>query len=155
MASGKSKRVTVGVVGVVLLAVASAFALNIPGFGKYQAAKDVNGVVTIPTAKVADGKAHFYRYNDGGKEIAFVVVKGSDGSYRTAFDACDSCFRAKKGYEQKGNMLECQNCRRQFAIDRIGPHEVGGCNPSYLPSRTDGKGIVISTADLKTGARFF
>ena len=157
MVSSNSKRMVAvaGIVGALLVAVVSAFALNIPGLGKYESTKPVNGVVTIPVTKVSDGKAHYYRFEDGGKDIAFVVVKGSDGNYRTAFDACDSCFRAKKGYEQKGSVLVCKNCNRQFAIDRIGPHEVGGCNPSYLPSKASGNGITITTADLKAGARYF
>jgi uncharacterized membrane protein len=157
MKSGNSKRLVVvtAVVGAILVAVVSAFALNIPGFGKYQATKTVNGVVTIPVAKVSDGKAHYYQFEDGGKNIAFVVVKASDGLYRTAFDACDSCFRAKKGYEQKGDMLVCQNCNKQFAISRIAAHEVGGCNPSFLPSQASANSIIITAADLKTGARYF
>jgi len=157
MVSRKWKR-SVGVaaiVGALLVAVVSAFALNIPGFGKFQSVKAVNGSVTIPLTKVSDGKAHYYHFEDGGKEIAFVVVKGSDGAYRTAFDACDSCFSAKKGYEQKGSVLVCKNCNRQFAIDRIGPHEVGGCNPSYLPSKASANSITFSTGDLKAGARYF
>ena len=157
MVSINSKR-TVGVaaiVGALLVAAVSAFAFNFPGLGKQQSAKAVNGVVTLPLAKVSDGKAHYYRFADGGKDIAFVVVKGSDGKYRTAFDACDSCFREKKGYEQKGSVLVCKNCNRQFAIDRIGPHEVGGCNPSYLPSKASATGITITAADLKAGARYF
>lgn len=157
MVSGKSKQF-VGVAAIVsalLVAAVSAFALNIPGFGKYQSVKAVNGSVTIPLANVADGKAHYYHFEDGGKDIAFVVVKGSDGAYRTAFDACDACFREKKGYEQKGRVLVCKNCNRQFAIDRIGPHEVGGCNPSYLPSKTSTTSITFTVADLKSGARYF
>ena len=157
MVSGKSKRIVTvaGIVGALLIAVVSAFAINIPGLGRYQSVKAVNGSVTIPLTKVADGKAHYYSFEDGGKDIAFVVVQGSDGGYRTAFDACDSCFRAKKGYEQNGGMLVCKNCNRQFAIDRIGPHEVGGCNPSYLPRKTSATSITFTAADLKAGARYF
>jgi len=157
MVSINSKRIVgvAAIVGALLVAVVSAFALNIPGLGKYQSVKAVNGSVTIPLAKVSDGKAHYYHFEDGGKDIAFVVVKGSDGAYRTAFDACDSCFREKKGYEQKGSVLVCKNCNRQFAIDRIGPHEVGGCNPSYLPSKASATSITFTTADLKAGARYF
>ena len=157
MVSSKSKRIVgvAAIVGALLVAVVSAFALNIPGLGKYQSVKAVNGSVTIPLAKVADGKAHYYRFEDGGKDIAFIVVKASASNYRTSFDACDSCFREKKGYEQKGDVLVCKNCNRQFAIDRIGPHQVGGCNPSYLPSQVKGNSIAFTTVDLKVGARYF
>ena len=135
-----------------MIGAVSVFAFSL---GKYEKIKATGGAVSIPLTKVADGKAHFYRFEDGSKEIAFVVVKASDGSYKTAFDACDSCFGAKKGYEQKGDVLVCKNCNKQFAINRIGPHEVGGCNPSYLPSQTSGNSITITAADLKTGTRYF
>jgi uncharacterized membrane protein len=135
-----------------LVGAASVFAFSL---GKYEKVKATGGVVSIPLPKVADGKAHYYRFENDGKQIDFIVVKASDGSYRTAFDACDTCYDAKKGYEQNGNVLVCKNCKRQFAINRIGPHEVGGCNPSYLPSQTKGNIITITTADLKAGARYF
>lgn len=142
---------TVAVIGSLLVA-AGAFAFS---FGKYEKVKVSGGVVSVPLAKLGDGKTHYFRFEDGGKEIDFLVVKASDGSYRAAFNACDVCFHAKKGYEQKGDMLVCQNCNRQFAINRIGPHEVGGCNPSYLPSQIRGNNLTFATASLKAGTRFF
>ncbi len=142
--------------GAVLLAgVGIVCALTIPGFGKGEKVKPVNGAVTIALAKVADGRAHYFHLNDSGKEIVFFVVRAADGSVRTAFDACDVCYREKKGYEQQGSFMLCRNCKKKFAIDRIGPHEVGGCNPSYLASRLAGDNVVISVADIKGGSRFF
>lgn len=49
----------------------------------------------------------------------------------------------------------CKQCNRKFDTNRIGPHAVGGCNPSYLPSRQAGGNVIISVADLKAGARYF
>ena len=157
MKSGNSRRIAwvMVVMAGLLIGAVSVFALNIPGFGKCQKVKAVNGLVSIPLSKVDDGKAHYYRFEDSGKEIDFVVIKAADGRYRTAFDACDSCFAAKKGYEQKGDVLVCKNCNQKFAINRIGPHAVGGCNPSYLPSQTNASNITITTSDLKAGARYF
>ena len=140
------------VIGVLLAAAVSAFAFS---FGKYEKVKVNGNVVSLPMAKVSDGKAHFYRIEDGGKEITFFVVKAADGGFRTAFDACEVCYREKKGYEQKGDAVVCKNCNKQFAISRIGPHENGGCNPSYLPHTQAGGNIVINLTDLKAGARFF
>lgn len=138
-----------------LIGVGVAFALNIPGLGKGEKAKPVNGAVTIPLAKVSDGKAHFYRFADGGKDIGFFMVKGSDGALHTAFDACDVCFQEKKGYEQQGDFMICKNCNKKFAVVRIGPHAIGGCNPSYLPHTEAGGNAVVRVEDLKAGARFF
>lgn len=157
MATGKKGLKNGVMIGcaVVVAGVAAALAFTIPGFGKYQTVKPVNGAVTVPVAKVSDGSAHFYRYSDGGKEINFFIVKGSDGVLHTAFDACDVCFREKKGYQQAGDAMQCKNCNQKFSVTRIGMASGGGCNPSYLSARVDGKNVTISVADLRTGARFF
>lgn len=143
-------------VAVALLAgVATVFALNFPGMSGVEKVKAVNGTVAIPLAKVSDGSAHFYRYTDGGKEIKFFVVKGSDGQIHTAFDACDVCFRDKKGYVQDGDSMLCKNCGKKFQTNRIGPHAIGGCNPSYLPAASDGRNVIVKASDLQQGVRYF
>ncbi len=138
-----------------LIGVGAVCAFTIPGLGKSEKVKPANGVVTLPLAKVSDGKAHFYRFADGGKEIGFFVVKGTDGGIHTAFDSCDVCFREKKGYVKQGDYMVCKNCNKKFAITMIGPHTIGGCNPSYLEHAEVGGNIVIKVADLRGGARFF
>ncbi len=138
-----------------LIGVGAVCAFTIPGLGKADKVKPVNGVVVVSLAKVSDGKAHFYRVADGGKEIGFFVAKGPDGAIHTAFDACDVCFREKKGYVQQGDNMVCKNCNKKFAITMIGPHTVGGCNPSYLEHAETGGNVVIKVADLKDGVRFF
>lgn len=154
MATNRTKSALLaGIVTVALLVGAvSVFAFSL---GKYEKVKVSNGTVTLPVAKLADGKAHFYKIEDSGKEITFFAVMASDGSYRTAFDACDSCFRAKKGYEQQGDKLNCNNCNQKFAINRLGPNATGGCNPGYLPHQVKGNTLSIKADDLKDGARYF
>jgi uncharacterized membrane protein len=140
------------VIMIVMISTASVFAFTL---GKYEKVKSNGNVVTIPLAKVSDGKTHFYKYEDGGKEIAFFAVKASDGSIKTAFDACDACYRDKKGYEQQGDKMNCKNCNQKFAINRLGPNATGGCNPGYLPHQVSGSTISIKTSDLKAGAKYF
>src|ERR1035437_9406213 len=154
MVTKRMKQVVLaGIVTVALLVGAvSVFAFS---FGKYEKVKENNGTITLPVAKLADGKARFYKFDDGGKEIAFFAVKASDGSVRTAFDACDSCYRSKKGYEQQGDKMNCKNCNQKFAINRLGPNANGGCKPGYLPHQLNGPTISISVNDLKGGARYF
>lgn len=120
-----------------------------------ETAKIDGGVVTIPAAKLSDGQAKFYKYADNGKEISYFVAKASDGSYKAAFNACDSCYREKKGYEQQGSVMNCINCNQKFAIDRLGPNATGGCNPGYLPIEVKGDVIAISESTLKEGAKYF
>jgi len=142
-----------GVVVVALLVGAvSVFSFSL---GKYEKVKASGGVVTIPVAKLADGKAHFYKYEEGGKEITFFVAKAADGSVKTAFDACDSCYKSKKGYEQQGDKMNCKNCNQKFAINRLGPNATGGCNPGYLPHQLNGSSISVSVTDLNGGAKYF
>lgn len=154
MATNRMKQaVCAGMVMVALLVGAvSVFAFSL---GKYEKVKANGGVVTLSAAKLGDGKARFYKFEDGGKEIAFLVVKAPDGSIRAAFDACDACYRDKKGYEQQGDKLNCKNCNQKFVINRLGPNATGGCNPGYLPHQLNGSTITISVNDLKGGARYF
>jgi len=142
---------------VTVLAVLCAGVLSAGAFslGKYEKVKASNGLVTISAAKLSDGKAHFYKLDDGGKEIAFFAVKAADGSYKTAFDACDACYKSKKGYEQAGDKMNCKNCNQKFAISRLGPNASGGCNPGYLPHQLSGSSILIKVADIKGGAGYF
>lgn len=129
---------------------AGAFSL-----GKYEKVKVANGVIAIPVNKVSDGKAHFYKFSDSGKEIAFFVVKAADGKIRAAFDACDSCYRSKKGYEQQGDKMNCNNCNQKFAINKLGPNATGGCNPGYLPAQVNGANLLLKLDDVKNGAKYF
>jgi uncharacterized membrane protein len=138
-----------------VIALTAGSAAAILGMGKYQKVKAVNGVVTIPLAKIGAGKAHYYKFESGGKEIVFFLVKAGDGSVRSAFDACDVCYLEKKGYEQQGDSMVCKNCNKKFATNRIGPTSAGGCNPSFLPHKEINGSVVISGEDLQAGARFF
>ena len=154
MATNRMRQViwTAIVTTALLVGAVSGFAFSL---GKYEKVKASNGTVTVPIAKLSDGKAHFYKFEDAGKEINFFAVKAADGSYKTAFDACDSCYKSKKGYEQQDDKMNCKNCNQKFAIGRLGPNATGGCNPGYLPNQLSGNTISIKVDNLKTGVRYF
>ena len=132
----------------------TAGAFSLPGMNRPESVKPANGSISLPVAKITS-KARHYVFSDGGKEIRFFAVKGSNGAIRVAFDACDACYREKKGYEQKDDRMICRNCNMKFPVDRLGPNATGGCNPGYLPHRQMGNSVVIAVSDLKTGARYF
>ncbi|NVN98017.1 MAG: DUF2318 domain-containing protein [Geobacteraceae bacterium] len=142
-------------VAVLTVLFAGVMAVNAFSLGKYEKAKVSGGIVTIDTARLKDGKAHFYKLEEGGKEITFFAAKATDGSYKTAFDACDSCYKSKKGYEQAGDRMNCKNCNQKFAISKLGPNATGGCNPGYLPSQVNGSTLSVKVEDIKNGARYF
>lgn len=141
--------------GAVLIGAATALVITGCSFGKHEQVTIEGGAVTIPVAKLGDGKAKFYKVAHDGKEIVFFAVKTSAGNYRTAFDACDSCYKDRKGYEQQGDVMNCINCNQKFAIERLGPNATGGCNPGYLPNTATTDSITISGSDVIAGARYF
>jgi uncharacterized membrane protein len=103
----------------------------------------------------SDGKARHFEYETPeGIAVKYFVLKSSDGVIRAAFDACDVCWPAGKGYYQDGDVMVCRNCSRRFASVRV--NEVkGGCNPAPLQRRVENGQLVIETADLLTGRRYF
>ncbi|MBI4823762.1 MAG: DUF2318 domain-containing protein [Nitrospirae bacterium] len=108
------------------------------------------GIVKIPVADVSDGKARFFSLNG----IRFFVLKSSDGVLRTAFDACDVCFREKKGYRQEGDLMVCNNCGQAFPSEKINELR-GGCNPIPVERQVQGKYLMLSEEDIKVGAGYF
>lgn len=100
------------------------------------------------TAKFFD-----YKLSDN-KPIRFFVIKSSDGVYRAALDACDTCYHAKKGYHQEGDDMICNNCGQHFHSSQI--NEVhGGCNPVGLPRTIDGNQLVIKASELESRGGYF
>ena len=120
----------------------------------YAALRAENGEVRIDVDQVSDGQAHYFTYGQAENKVDFFVVKSVDGVMRAAFDACDVCYREKKGYRQEGNFMVCNNCDMKFRSDLI--NEVkGGCNPAPLQRKVVGDQIVIKTADLASGSWYF
>ena len=113
-----------------------------------------NNVVTIPLAQLNNGKAHFFRYSSGERDIKFFVLRSSDGVIRAAFDTCDVCYPEKKGYRQEGDFMVCNNCNNKFRSTNINVLK-GGCNPVPLDRTVVGNNLVIKVADIKKGEFYF
>lgn len=131
-----------------------------PG-GAQETAPEQNVLETVPDSvwiSLSDVSetAGFYEYDSNGVRVKYIAVKGSDGVVRTAFDACEVCYRAKKGYSQVGSDLVCNNCGLKFAIDGLGTKNKGqGCWPAYLPNEVKDGRIYIKKADLDAGSYLF
>lgn len=136
-----------------VLAIASMF-LGWNWGSKFEEVSSQNGIVSIPISKVNDGKAHYYSYKAGGKEIHFFLLKSKDGVIRAAFDACDVCFPEKKGYRQEGDYMICNNCGQRFHSTKINVVK-GGCNPSPLRRFNDSKYVKMTVEDITKGAFYF
>ncbi len=120
--------------------------------GKTQA--EVGEYVAIPLSEIS-ANLRKYTYSDGGKQIRYLVVLGSDGAPRTALDGCVVCGGAK-GYRQQGDDVVCNNCGLHFKIDDLGSLNSGsGCWPIQLEHTvSDGK-ILIAKKDLIAGEYLF
>ena len=100
--------------------------------------------------------ARFYSFDSSGVDIRYFSVKDAQGNVHVAMDACDVCYAAKKGYKQNGEVMQCINCGKTFAITSIGTENTaGGCWPSYLPMIIQENNIVIKITDLESKKYMF
>jgi len=111
--------------------------------------------VRLPLSDI-DTTVTFYSYDSDGLTVRYFAVRDAQGTVHVAFDACDVCYEAKKGYKQVGEEMQCLNCGQQFAITSIGSENiVGGCWPSYLNMKIDGNDVMIKIADLEAKSYMF
>ncbi len=120
----------------------------------YTTVDQVDGLISLDTSLFNDGQAKYFSYRTSGKIVNFFILKSSDNVIRAAFDSCDVCYAAKKGYRQKGDMMVCNNCGQQFPSGRIND-EKGGCNPAPLERNIVSGKLVINVSDIESGLRFF
>ena len=110
--------------------------------------------VAFPVSLFDDGKARHFQHVAGKFTIKYFVLKSSDGVIRAAFDACDVCWPAGKGYYQDGDVMVCRNCGRRFASVLV--NEVkGGCNPAPLTRNVANGKVVIQVKDILEGKQYF
>ncbi len=110
--------------------------------------------VTLPVSLFDDGKARHYEYQDANAYVRYFVIKSSDGVIRAAFDACDVCWRAGKGYFQEGDFMVCRNCGRRFESVKVNEVQ-GGCNPAPLNRSIRNNQVVIDIQDIVGGKNYF
>jgi uncharacterized membrane protein len=157
----QQKKIFFAVVGIIILAIiVTGIVFLVISSGGDEEEKEIedfsiegnNAVVLISATD--DGNFHYYSYEtDDGTMVDFFVVKGGDGDMHVAFDSCDVCYDAKKGYSKKGDEASCNNCQLTYKINDLGSKnmEPGKCWPGYLPYTTgDGK-IYIKLSDIEEG----
>ena len=125
-----------------------------PNAGSVAAVQTGGSDVSYPVSMFADGKARHFDYKADGLTIRYFILKSSDGVLRAAFDACDVCWPAGKGYYQEGDDMVCRNCGRRFASILV--NEVkGGCNPAPLNRNVQGNQLVLKAEDILQGKTYF
>jgi len=140
-----------------------AVALAVGGYLVFRGSGDSNaknGVIFAPDAvkiSLADvsGTAKFLDYKvDDNTNLRFFALKSSDGKYRAAMDACETCYDAKKGYHQEADNMVCNNCGMKFPSQMINEAK-GGCHPIGLPCAVEDGQLVIKTSDIASNKNFF
>lgn len=111
---------------------------------------DTDSFVRIPISDITSN-AKWYEYDSGGNKIKFFAIKAADGTTKTAFDACDVCYKYKKGYRQEGDYMVCNNCGNRYPIDGLGTENKnpGGCWPGYLSNIIKEDSVLIEKSDLE------
>ncbi len=101
------------------------------------------------------GTAKTFCYRDeAGKNLRFVLARGSDGKVRSVMDACSQCYIYHKGFAYSDGYLICRQCGNRYPID----HMLSGkasCLPIALPSNEANGKVIIRTADLKKNGWLF
>ncbi len=111
-------------------------------------------ILSYETSLFNDGSAKHFQYRYGNMTIKYFILKSSDGVIRAAFDACDVCWPAGKGYYQDGDYMVCRNCGRRFASKLVNVVQ-GGCNPAPLRRKIVEGRVVITIQDIINGAGYF
>ncbi|MFZ0134859.1 MAG: DUF2318 domain-containing protein [Desulfobacterales bacterium] len=114
----------------------------------------VGDQVNYPASQFADGRARFFELKHENLTIRYFILKSADGVIRAAFDACDVCWPAGKGYYQEGDVMVCRNCGRRFASVLVNEVQ-GGCNPAPLKRSLIGEQVVIRIPDILEGKQYF
>lgn len=157
--SSKLPLIAVALCAVFVAAGATLYTLAPSGKGNLTATAQVESASQTEQVEYAvnlfnDGKARHFQYTAGQHTISYFILKSSDGIIRAAFDACDVCWPAGKGYVQQGDQMICRNCGRRF--DSVKINEIkGGCNPAPLKRLIDGDRLIIQKADIVEGLQYF
>jgi uncharacterized membrane protein len=150
--------ILVGIVGAIMIIGAAVMYANLSGGNPSTVASAPAATgstsVSFPASLFEDGKARHFEHDDGKHTIRYFVLKSSDGVLRAAFDACDVCWPAGKGYYQDGDSMVCRNCGRRFASVLVNELK-GGCNPAPLNRTLDNGKLVIQVKDILEGRQYF
>jgi len=150
--SKSKKPIIIGVVASILV-LGFVLAVLSSGTKSFTPVSEEAGLIKIPLSEI-DQKAKFYTYKTGGGKVNFFILRSLDGEIRAALDACDVCWKEKKGYTQKGDYMICNNCGLEFPSNEINV-VVGGCNPTPLRGSISEGYFVITKDDALRGEGYF
>jgi len=111
--------------------------------------------IVLPLKNLAK-TASFYSVKLKKNNVRFFAILDSLDKVHVAFDACDVCYEARKGYKVINNLAICNNCGNRYPLNLIGKDNIyGGCWPSYLPVKEVNNNAVIKISDLEAKRYLF
>ena len=122
---------------------------------EYPRPREEGGAVLIPLREVADGGAHFFTVERGGKKINFFVRTDGKGRLHASLDACYACYRYRLGYRYEGDAVVCNACRMSFRLEEETWDYIGPCAPIPLPHKERDGFVWISSSRLEKCDRYF
>nr|MDP9121912.1 DUF2318 domain-containing protein [Acidobacteriota bacterium] len=123
--------------------------------GYQQVLPDANGTVKIELAGLKPRQVRFFRFlNRGNQEVKFFVGRDAAGQIQVAFDADETCAKAKRGFRHEGEWVVCNKCDKSFRLAEVSAGN-GGCWPVPLAHRVEGDVLLLAEADVLKGWRYF
>jgi uncharacterized membrane protein len=109
-----------------------------------------DGKMLVIPVKDIGAQAGFFSFGAAPNvTMRFFAVLDKNKTVRIAFDACDVCYRAKKGYRIVDGLAVCGNCGNRFPLEALGEDSGGGgCWPSYLAFTTGTGNVILKVSDL-------
>lgn len=155
----KTMMIGVAIIAIAIIGAGMAFSLmgNDGSQNQYNnPSYTTQGDTIIPLSDIST-TAKYFKETIDGVTVKYFVVEGSDGEIHAAFDACDVCYREKKGYSQDGSIMVCNNCGNQYATSGIGTKNTagGGCWPGYLETSIEDGNLIIEKSTLTNGIYYF
>ncbi|MDR3163222.1 MAG: DUF2318 domain-containing protein [Helicobacteraceae bacterium] len=127
-----------------LTAVFMACALSLMADGRTAENDDL--VIQI---KDVSESGRFYPISVDGMKMEVIAIRASDGTVRTAFNACRVCYSSGRGYyKMDQGVLVCQNCGNRFGAESV-ETQSGGCSP--VPIFGDDKSVTNDTIVISRG----
>jgi uncharacterized membrane protein len=106
--------------------------------------------IIIPQGKLSTTASFFSYKTRDNVQVRFFTILDRANKVHIAFDACDVCYQAKRGYRIIGGFAICNNCGQRFPLAAIGTDNIrGGCWPSYLPVKTAGGRVEVAVSDIE------
>ena len=145
------------VVLILLLLVGGAIAIIVTAWGSstqqdagaITITPNENGDLVVPTANLTED----FQEVDYGGSHTLLFWRDEDGTFYTAFNACQECYaRGNARYTYQNGTLRCQACGNQIDVQTMRTAAWGGCQPLAIPAayRADTETEIVFPAKLLT-----